>query len=151
MTHARTQVRDLFVTALKAIDDMNDKVFAARVNPVAAELLPVILVYTTEEVVETLTMDPPRTQGRVLSVMVDVVLQLSEDYDDELDALQASIETVLGGSAFYATTEAANVQNVTLVAANKIMSGESQTTTCATRLEFRAEYTTRENDPETLT
>lgn len=149
--HVRTQVRDLFVTALQGVSGMSDKVFAARVNPLSEELLPVFLVYTTEETIDTLTMGPPRTQMRTLSVMVDVVLQVSEDYDDELDVLQASIETVLGGSAFYAITEAAKVQNVTLVAANKTMSGEPQTTTCATRLEYRAEYTTRENDPETLT
>lgn len=150
MSHARTQIRDMIVTALRAIEDMKWSVFASRVIPVPETSLPVILVYTTEEAISTETMGPPRTQIRSLAVMVDLIVQAQETYDDDLDAMQVNVEDVLGGSAFLATMNTAKVKNIALEAANKTMSGEPTITTCATRMEYRVEYVTRENDPETL-
>ena len=151
MSHVRTQVRDLIVAALRDIPDMKFSVFASRVTPIQQDRLPVILVYTTDEAVETVTMGPPRTQLRQLSVMVDVIISLRDDFDEELDAFQTEVEKILGGSAFLADMTTAKVKDFILIAANKTMSGEPDTTTCATRMEYRADYTTRESDPETLT
>lgn len=150
MSHVRTQIRDLVAAALKAVPEMSDSVFASRVNPIALKSLPAIMVFTAEEQVETATMGFPRTQFRALSVFVDVVIALREDYDDELDAFQVEVEKILGGSDFLGEWTAAGIKNFSLVGANKAMSGEGETTTCATRMEYRAEYATRENDPETI-
>jgi hypothetical protein len=150
MSHVRTQVRDLVAEALREIPDMRDAVFASRVNPIALKALPAIMVFTAEEAIETATMGFPRTQLRTLTLFVDVIIALREDYDDELDAFQVEVETILGGATFLADYTAANVQNLTLVSAEKSMNGEGETTTCATRMGYRVEFVTLENDPETL-
>lgn len=150
MSHARTQVQSAIVTALQGITGFSTKVFAARVNPVEEADLPVMLVYSTEETIETGVMNPPRSQFRALTVMVDCVIQQSSGFDTELDDLQEDVEKVLGGATFLATINSAKWHDITLVSANKTMSGEPGTTTAALRLEYRVQYSTRENAPQTL-
>ena len=150
MSHARTQVQAAIVTALQAITGFSTKVFPARVNPVPEDSLPVILVYSTEEEIETGTMNPPRTQLRTLTVMVDSVVQLTSGFDTELDDMQEDIEKILGGATFLATITTAKWHDITLVAATKTMSGEPGTTTAALRMEYRVQYATLENAPQTL-
>lgn len=150
MSHVRTQVRDLVVAALKDIPDMKFSVFASRVTPLQQDRLPAILVYTTEEAVEIATIGPPRLQLRQLAIMVDIVISLRDVFDEELDAFQIEVEKILGGAAFLGDMTTAKIKDFILISAVKTMSGEPDTTTCATRMMYRADYTTRENDPETL-
>ena len=150
MSHVKSQVRDAIVTALGGITALSGRVHANRVNPVQHGDMPVALVFVTEEEITTDTIGHPRHQTRAISVMVDLLVETTEDFDDDLDDLQVSVETVLGGSAFLATMNSAKWRDLTLVATEKALNGEGQVTVAGLRMEYRVECATRENNPETL-
>ena len=150
MSHVKTQVRDTIVTALGTVTALTGRVYANRVNPVQSGDMPVALVFVTEEEITTDTMGHPRHQTRIISVMVDLVVETTEDFDDDLDDLQAAVETVLGGATFLATMNSAKWRDLTLVATEKALNGDGKITVAALRMEYRVECATRENNPETL-
>jgi len=68
LAHLRKQIRDNVVTVLTGLSTTGSRVYASRVYPMAAANLPGLCVYTKSESVEILTMTPPRSQLRTLSL-----------------------------------------------------------------------------------
>ncbi len=95
MAHVRAQIRDAIVTA---VTGLGATVKATRKFPTNAAELPRIHVYSMSERID----DAPSnlgTQGRVLSVMIEVVATGAETtLDDTIDDFCVSIENALESS-----------------------------------------------------
>ena len=91
MSHVRAQIR----TAVSAVLDDITTVYASRVYPLEADELPVILVYTNAEQIESQAFN---TLDRVLELVVEIVAKSGDALDDELDDLLARCETAIAAN-----------------------------------------------------
>jgi hypothetical protein len=95
MAHIRTSIRDNIKTTLTGLTTTGANIFMSRVYPIGAAKLPGIILYTESESVNHLSMKPPRTQMRTMSVTAEIYVRGVSDYDDTIDTISAEIETAL--------------------------------------------------------
>jgi len=95
MAHVRQTIRERAATAITGLASAAP-VYQSRVNPVEADQLPALLVYTTEEAVDVDSMPLGSHEGtRTLTLQVDALSRLASGMDDQLDTLCAEVETAL--------------------------------------------------------
>lgn len=100
MSHVKQKVRDAIVTALTGLATTGANVFRSHVYPLTNKQLPGICVYTLTEDLEYLTVGPSRRISRTITVGVDIYVRMVTGYDNELDTIQAEVETAIANLSF---------------------------------------------------
>lgn len=90
----RRAIREAVVALLKNKTGAQDRVFETREVAWRRTELPGIAVYTLEEQASSPGYEP-KLSDRNLTLAVLLVVKLSEDVDDSLDALSVEVETLL--------------------------------------------------------
>ncbi len=96
--HPRRKIRDYVGAALDANQKIAPVVGIGVVIPLATGKLPSVQVYTGREHVETVFSDTPRSEGRVVDLRVEILVDsiTAQRAQDVLDDLaEAIVETVL--------------------------------------------------------
>lgn len=96
--HPRRKIRDFVGAALDANQKIAPRVGIGRVLTLATDKLPSVQVYTGREHVETVFSETPRSEGRIVDLRVEVLVDATtaQRAQDVLDDLaEAIVETVL--------------------------------------------------------
>lgn len=92
MAHARQQIRDAVVTALKTISGYSTKVHSGRVYALPKDDVARIAVYSKSEEVDSYNMGASHSQTRSLEINIEAYKKANMDLDDALDDVCALIE-----------------------------------------------------------
>jgi len=92
MSHARQQIRDLFVSTLTGGTDAGARVYNSRIYPYST--LPSINVTTPTEVIDDEVFGGK--QLRHLTVEVECLVKGNASYASDLDTIAAQVETLIG-------------------------------------------------------
>lgn len=145
MTHARKQIRDAIVSALTGLVTTGANVFPSRITPVSENKLPALLIYTSEEASEPLSMGDPRKFGRTVVVEVQGIVQAGEDCDDKLDLVASEVEV-----AMYADPEFGGlVEDTRLVSTDMDFTDKAKIHLGRITLKYEIDYNTVEGSPDT--
>jgi len=117
-------------------------VYKTRIYPLETGKLPGLCVYTKSETSEMQTMTIPRTQMRVLDVMVEAYVQGT---DDALDTIAVEVEEALATDV----TRGGYAKDTEVVDFEADFSGEGEKPFSVGRFTVRVTYMTVENDVET--
>jgi len=95
MSHPRTPIRNAVVDILKAAGTAaGDRVFGSRVEPLWDVTMPLILVYTRDEVSQAIgTM--PKPMSRTVRVAIEARVSLTADVDTAMDDIALAIEQAI--------------------------------------------------------
>jgi len=142
MAHIRRQVRDAVAARLSA---QGLTVHTSRVWPLERAQLPVVLVYVSDEELESMAAGgATRGLQRRMTVRIEAVAHASRTVDDDLDALGVKIELAL------ATDRTLGGTTCDLYPMSSRLSAEEQgeRTFGVLTMEYRALTATNMNDPE---
>jgi hypothetical protein len=142
--HARQQIRDRVAAILAADAGVRCPVHASRVHTFEQDALPVLLVYTTEEGSEQLSMGG--ALHRELTLLVIAAQAVAEGLDAGLDTLAAQVETALAADVTFGIGVKHSVLERTAIE----MTGEGDYRVGTVTLEFTVVYHTAANDPTTI-
>lgn len=145
MPHVRQSIRENIETTLTGLTTTGSRVFASRVYPIAADNLPGLAIYTSDENSEYATVGLPRTQIRTLSVTVEAYVRGNSNYDDSLDTICSEIEIAL----YTDLTRGGHAKDTKVTAMDAEFSGEGDQPVARATLRVQVEYVTKENDPTT--
>lgn len=95
--HPRTEIRARFLALINSISAFNTNVFESRVYPIAADKLPVALVYTSTETNTPLGYDFTQELTREITLNIEI---LSNGGDLEIDGLCELVETVISADSW---------------------------------------------------
>lgn len=143
-THARQQIRDRVAAIIASHPAILAPVYASRVHTFAQEALPVLLVYTTEEGSERLSMGG--AMHRDLTLLVIGAQAVTGGLDSDLDTLALQVETALSAD----TSLGIGVKETVLERTAIEMTGEGDYRVGTITLEFTVVYHTAANDPATI-
>ena len=145
MAHARKTIRDRIVTDLTGLATTGSRVYRSRVYPLAEAKLPGLAVYTLSEQIDYATIGASRLQQRVLSVVVEIYVKGTSNYDDQLDQISLEIE-----DALYADlTLNGHAKDLQITRFEADFTGEWDQPLAIARMAVDVIYHTSENDPET--
>jgi len=144
MAHLRQLIRDNVVSALTGLPSTGTKVYKSRVYPIDNNSLPSLAVYTLSEDSAYLTITPPRTIDRKVSVAVEIYVKAVSGYDDSLDTICSEIEAALYTDA----TRGGYAKDTRVVAFEADFSGNADQPMMAGRLTIDVHYTSVEGSPE---
>lgn len=97
--HVRTAIRNTIATQVTGLTTTGSNVFTHRVYPVQEEVLPAIIVYTSNESATRSTIGGfgnIASVSRVLSVSVEVYVKATSNVVTTLDTIATEIEIALG-------------------------------------------------------
>lgn len=106
MSHAKTQIRQAFIDLL-----MNNTVAGANVldrRKLPINILPVIGVYSASEMIDKTEGQQSSLQFRTITVLVRAQIRYTNELEDEIDALQSTIETLILADKFLGNLAYAN-------------------------------------------
>ena len=141
MAHVRKQIRDNIVTTLTGLATTGSNVYRTRVYPLADNKLPGLAIYTDTEEIETVSITPPRTQMRALTVKVEAFVKSVSNFDDSLDTISEEIEQALAADV----TRGGLAKDTTVTTFEAEFSGEGDQPVAVGRLTIRVDYATLEN------
>lgn len=103
--HPRKLIRDSVVSILSGATVAGTKVYPTRVLPFRLPELPVISVYTVDEVVDAESADTfPRELTRKISLVIEAMSAPGPNVDDTMDALALEIETAMHADSYLGET-----------------------------------------------
>ncbi len=137
--HPRTRIRSAIAAALGAVAPVT----ANRDDPLPADALPCIGLFTPDEATQEITMGS-RRQMRRMDLYVDGYVRAGADLDDQLDAMALRIEQAIaaGGKFAGAVDRIELVRTVT----DRLTSGELKAGVA--RLQFAVTYQTNFGQPD---
>ncbi|AWU95877.1 hypothetical protein [Azospirillum ramasamyi] len=137
--HPRTRIRTAIAAALGAVAPVT----ANRDDPLPADALPCIGLFTPDEATQEITMGS-RRQLRRMDLYVDGYVRAGADLDDQLEAMALRIEqTIAAGGKFAGVLDRIElVRSVT----DRLTSGELKAG--VTRLQFVVTYQTTFGQPD---
>lgn len=145
MSHIRTAIRDDIVTALTGLTTTGSNVYPTRIYPVREESLPGLAIYTLSEDTSYQTINPPRTQNRILQVVVEAYVKTVSDYDDTMDTISAEIEAAL----YTDLTRGGRAQDTRVISFEADISDQGDQPMILGRLTVEVQYATTEGSPTT--
>lgn len=145
MAHARKTIRDRIITDLTGLATTGSRIYRSRVYPLAEEKLPGLCVYTMSEQIDYATIGTSRLQQRVLSVVIEIYVKGTSNYDDDLDQISLEIEDAL----FADLTLNGNAKDLQINRFEAYFAGEGDQPLAFARMSVDVVYHTSENDPET--
>jgi hypothetical protein len=143
--HLRQQIREAVATAITGLPTSGARVFQARAYPLERADLPGLLVTTSTEATETISLGPPRSQIRTLRVQITALARATSNVDDTLDTMAKEIETAL---AMPCAALAGLVKNISLTDTATELAGTGDRPLARSVLTFDAVYMTAENAPD---
>ena len=146
MAHLRKQIRDNITSTLTGLSTTGARVYQTRVYPVAANKLPGLAIYTENEEIETVTISPPRTQMRALTVTVEAYVKATTGYDNTIDQIALEVEEALTADI----TRGGLAKDTMILSFEADYSGEGDQPVGTGRISVRVDYSTLENDVETV-
>lgn len=146
MTHARQQLREAAATLLTDLETTGVNVFQNRVYDVTESELPCLLIYTTNETIETETMAQYRTLHREVDLIVEGMAQAVSDIDDVLDLIGSEVEVAIGSDR----TLSGTAKQATLESVEIGLSQVGEKPAGSIRMTYKVYYRTTENAPDTL-
>lgn len=141
MAHVRKQIRDNIETTLTGLSATGSNVYRSRVYPIADDKLPGILIYTDAEEVETVSITPPRTQMRALTVRVEVFVKALSNFDDEIDTIAEEIEAAIAADV----TRGGLAKDTTITGFESEFSGDGDQPVGTGRISITVDYATLED------
>lgn len=142
MSHVRQQIRDEIVTTLTGLGTTGSRVYRSRVYPVADNKLPGLLVYTSTEDIETVTITPPRTQMRALTLTVEAYVKGVSNFDNQVDTIAEEVEAALAQDV----TRGGLAKDTTVTGFEVEFNGDGDQPAAVGRLSVRIDYATLEDD-----
>lgn len=142
MAHVRQQIRDEIVTTITGLSTTGSRVYRSRVYPVADNKLPGLLIYTSTEDVETVSITPPRTQMRALSLTVEAYVKGVSNFDNQVDTIAEEVEAALAQDV----TRAGLAKDTTITGFEVEFNGDGDQPVAVGRLSVRIDYATLEDD-----
>lgn len=145
MAHIRKLIRDDITTTLTGLTTTGTNVYQTRVYPLAEDKLPGLAIYTSAESTEYVTINPPRTQARTLTVNVEVYAKGLSGYDNDLDQIALEVEEALQTDL----TRGGYAKDTRVTAFDADFSGEGDQPVAYATMTVEVDYMTLENDLET--
>lgn len=145
MAHVRKLIRDNVTTTLTGLTTTGTNVYQTRVYPIAEDRLPGIAIYSSEESTLFGSMNPPRTQIRTLTLVVEIYVKAVDNYDDTLDQICLEIEE----SLYADLTRGGYAKDTQVLRFSSDFSGDGDQPVAYGTLEVSVDYATAENDLET--
>jgi hypothetical protein len=143
--HLRRQIREGIGAAVTGLTTTSTRVFQSRVYPLEVADLPGLLVRSSSEVVEVLTIHAPRMQQRSVNVEVVAVARAVADLDDTLDGICKEVEVAL---AMPISALAGIAKNVTLASTEIELTGGAEKPVGMATMTYVVEYFALENAPD---
>lgn len=143
MSHARSTIRDAFVTALAGLTTTGARVYKSRLYPLDNDNLPGLTVFVTSEEVGEDEGKIARIQHRSCEVVVKGYDKLIAGLDDQLDTIAAEVE-----SAVFNATVPGSIALDLVNTESDIETGTEKPVGEIT-LTFRVQYLTEEGAPNT--
>lgn len=147
MSHVRKQIRDAVGTALTGLSTTGTRVYKSRVYPLETGKLPGLAIYTKSEEIQNNTIGAPRTQIRILEVMVEAYVMANTAFDDTIDAISLEVEEALYTNA----SLGGKAKGLDVVSFESDYSGDGEKVVGVGRFTIQVTYSTKENDIETAT
>jgi len=97
MAHVRQSIRERIASNCTGLTTTGTNVFQSRVYSLEPGNLPCLLIYSTTETSERLTMQTTDSLNRDLTVMVEGYARGSSNIDDTLDTISAEVEVAIAG------------------------------------------------------
>ena len=95
MQHARSIIKQLFITRLIGNTDADDRVYDSRIYNFSKNSLPGINVFADHEEIVTNTINFPRSQNRVLRIVVEIYAKNNDRVAVQIDNLCFSVESLI--------------------------------------------------------
>lgn len=151
--HLRATIRAAVADILLEAAIAGKRVYVTRRTPLAAELLPAILVYAMTEDARPETLSGPRWLSRDLDLVIEGVAQDNASIDATLDKLAQGIETALGAAMANSQSPLRQlVRGGDLVRTQIALGAPQKPDEAGTGhivLTYRVNYRTRSSDPTT--
>jgi phosphoenolpyruvate-protein kinase (PTS system EI component) len=149
MAHVRQQVRDAFVTALKAgVPLVAKRVFATRVYPLTQAKLPAITVTAGAETSGLMTMGATmgvKSLDRTVEITVSIYENATASLDSTIDAIAVQVEEAIGADF----TLGGIAKESVLTSTSIDFSGETEQPVGIATMTFAVRYVTSLTDVET--
>ena len=143
--HLRRQIREAIATAVTGLTTTSTRVYQSRVYPLETGNLPCLLVRSSSEVVEALTIHAPRMQQRSVNVEVVAVARATADLDDALDGICKEVEIAL---AMPVSALAGKAKNCSLSSTEIELTGGAEKPVGTATMTYVVEYFALENAPD---
>ena len=143
MSHARTSIRDAFVSALTGLTTTKSRVYKSRVYPLDNDNLPGLTVFVSTEEIDEEEGKIARIQHRYCEIVVKGYDKLTAGLDDQLDTIAEEVET-----AIFNTTIPGSYGLDLINSESDIKTGAEKPVGEIT-LTFRVQYLTEEGAPNT--
>jgi hypothetical protein len=148
MSHVRQQIRDQFVTVLKAgVSLVSRRVYATRVYPLTQAKLPAITVTLSSESSELMVMGATmasKSLDRTVDVVVSIYENATASIDSALDAIAVQVEEAIGADY----TLGGLAKHSVLTSTSIDFSGETEQPVGIATLTFSVRYVTGLTDVE---
>lgn len=144
MSHIRTRIRQNLVTSLTGLANTGSNVFDSRVYPMTADTLPGICVYTSSEISNYTSINPPRTLDKVITASIEIYVQMIDTYDEVLDQITADVEEAL----YTDLTRNGLAQDTRVMSFDSTFSGDVEQPLILGKLTVQIRYSAVEGSPE---
>lgn len=145
--HVHRQIREAAAAALTGLASTGANVYANRLYPLPAAALPALRVSLDDEQAEPVSVHAPVTLQRTATLVVECCAQADDDsLDDTCDQMAKEVETTLA-----AGLTVAGRHLDALFIGSRFDDEAAGLDAAVKRLEFRIEFFTPANAPDTLT
>lgn len=144
MSHVRQQIRIAIEARLTGLATTGARVHLSRIYTVAD--VPALLIYASDEESELDTSGRPAKLRRFLDIQIQGLAGTADSsLDDTLDEIAKEVEVAVNSD----TTFGGQVQRARLTQTEFSLVGDGEKQFGSVRLNYRMQYRTAENDPET--
>ncbi len=150
--HVRRQIREAVAATLTGLATTGLNVYQSRLRPLAEAALPALRIYTdAEQVNNEVSIGFPNRQERTLTVRVEAVVKVADNFDDALDTIIKECEAALNASTSAYTAGGLARGGITLDRIEIDQDVETDKTVGIARMDFQAVYYTQSNAPDVAT
>ncbi|WP_342270475.1 hypothetical protein [Rickettsia endosymbiont of Orchestes rusci] len=144
--HARTAIREAFVELLQGKTLVGNRVYNTRLYNMEFTSLPGIIVFSTNEEVTTNTITPPRSQDRVVKIIVECYAKATKDVNKTVDNIAAQIERLVANSIILKKL----CKDCRLQSTDINLNCDGDQPVAVATLTFSVSYRTKEDKPEII-
>jgi len=145
--HVRQQVREAVADLLTGLATTGNNVFQSNLLPIENNKLPALIVKTTTENIDALSVNFDPILERSLEILVSIVAKANTDIDDVLDGSIKEVEQALNAS-IEANTLNGLVKEIVLTDIDIEMNATSEKPIGQALLTFKASYYTQASVPD---
>ena len=143
MSHVREQLRKAVATAVTGLTTTGSKVFSNRVYPLSETDLPCLMITSSGDEIEVMTMHLPYQQQRRTNIRIEAIVRGVTGFDDTLDTICSEVETAI------ANASSALVKGMYLKATGIEFDGSGEQPIVRASMVFYKDLWTESNAPQT--